>query len=105
MYIPLTPDLGHSRMGRNEASRQNMRRGLRHNWALVLHLVLAGDFGQVTSPPYVSDSLTYYKGVPPVTSQCAFEESLHKKVDVKSCLKGMSALQGVACTHAMTPHF
>lgn len=28
----LTPDLGLSRMGRNDASRQSMGRGLRQNW-------------------------------------------------------------------------
>lgn len=58
-----------------------MRRGLRRNWALVLRLGLAGDSGQVTSPPYVSDPLTYHMGVPPVTSQCASKQSLNKKVD------------------------
>lgn len=74
---PPTPNLGHSRMGRNEASSQSMGRGLRQNWALMLPLVLAGDFGQVTSSPRVSDFLTYHGVV--LTSQCSFEESLNKK--------------------------
>lgn len=74
-------DCGHCRMGRNEASRQSMGRGLAK---LGARLTLGACWGLVSKlcPGLVSQIfLSRHKAVPLLTSQYGFEESLNKKVD------------------------